>query len=67
MDTTNDQAGAKPLVSPIIIGDIKLAAASTQSTVGSAGGASALPATPTGYLTIMLGTTPVVIPYYAIA
>lgn len=37
----------------------------TQTTVGSAGGASALPATPTGYLKIYIGTTQYVIPYYA--
>ena len=38
----------------------------TQSTVGAAGGASALPATPLGYLQIELlsGLTPYVIPYY---
>lgn len=37
----------------------------TQSTVGAAGGASALPATPTGYIKAYLGSTQVVIPYYA--
>lgn len=37
----------------------------TQSTVGAAGGASALPATPTGYLRFYVGTTEYVIPYYA--
>jgi len=38
----------------------------TQSTVGAAGGASALPATPTGYVEVKLnGTTSYVIPYYA--
>lgn len=37
----------------------------TQSTVGAAGGASALPATPTGYLIARIGTTDAVIPYYA--
>jgi len=36
----------------------------TQTTVGAAGGASALPATPTGYLTITIGGTDYVIPYY---
>lgn len=38
---------------------------SAQSTVGSAGGASALPATPTGYIVIKLGGTEYVVPYYA--
>lgn len=36
----------------------------TQFTVGGAGGASALPATPLGYLRAWIGTTEVVIPYY---
>lgn len=38
---------------------------STQTTVGAAGGASALPATPLGYLNITLPNgTSVVVPYY---
>lgn len=37
----------------------------TQSTVGAAGGASALPATPTGYVTVRIGGTDYVLPYYA--
>ena len=37
----------------------------TQGTVGSAGGASALPATPSGYLNIKIGGVEYVIPYYA--
>ncbi len=36
----------------------------TQNTVGAAGGASALPATPLGYLRFWIGTTEVAIPYY---
>ncbi|MEM8714169.1 MAG: hypothetical protein AAGE92_00085 [Cyanobacteria bacterium P01_G01_bin.4] len=36
----------------------------TQSTVGSAGAASALPATPTGYLPVRVGGTVRVIPYF---
>jgi len=35
-----------------------------QLTVGAAGGAAALPATPNGYLVFYLGTTKFVIPYY---
>jgi len=35
-----------------------------QSTVGSAGGASSLPATPLGYLVGYIGTTKIAIPYY---
>lgn len=37
----------------------------TQTTVGSAGGASALPATPTGYIKIEIAGTEYVVPYYA--
>ena len=37
----------------------------TQGTVGSAGGASALPATPSGYLEVKIAGTAYVIPYYA--
>ena len=36
----------------------------TQTTVGSAGGANALPATPTGYIKIKIGGTTRVIPFY---
>ena len=36
----------------------------TQATVGAAGGATALPATPLGYLQVWIGTTQVVVPYY---
>lgn len=39
-------------------------AGDTQTTVGAAGAASALPATPTGYLVLTIGTTEVVVPYY---
>lgn len=55
------------LTSPLILGDIRLGSPTTQTTVGSAGGATALPATPTGYLTIMVGNTPFVMPYYAVS
>lgn len=37
----------------------------TRTTVGAAGGGSALPATPTGYLDWYVGSTAVGIPYYA--
>ncbi len=55
------------LTRPVILGDLTLASPTTQTTVGSAGGASALPATPTGYLTVMVGNTPFVVPYYAVS
>jgi hypothetical protein len=37
----------------------------TQTTVGAAGGASALPATPRGYLEIMVDGVACVVPFYA--
>ena len=37
----------------------------SQTTVGAAGGASALPATPLGYLIAYLGSTKILIPYYS--
>lgn len=37
----------------------------TQTTVGAAGGASALPATPTGYQTVTIDGTEYVFPFYA--
>jgi hypothetical protein len=37
----------------------------TQTTVGAAGGASALPATPTGYWQLTIDGTDYVTPYYA--
>lgn len=55
----------KIVTSPIILGDLTLASPVTQTTVGSAGGATALPATPTGYLIVVIGNSDYVIPYYA--
>jgi len=37
----------------------------TQTTVGAAGGASALPATPTGYMAVTINGVDMVVPYYA--
>lgn len=62
---TEDNGNRKILVSPIILGQIVLGSPKTQTTVGSAGSASALPATPSGYLQLMIGNTQYVIPYYA--
>lgn len=61
------QQGTQILTRPIILGDLTLASPTTQTTVGSAGAATALPANPTGYLTINLGNGAVVIPYYAVS
>lgn len=62
---SDDQGKSQILPRPIILGDLTLASPTTQTTVGAAGGASALPATPTGYLTVMVGNSAVVVPYYA--
>jgi hypothetical protein len=45
-------------------GEVDLVVAS-QSTVGAAGGASALPATPSGYIQLKINGTQYVLPYYA--
>lgn len=55
---------SKTLTRPIILGDLILASPTTQTTVGSAGGATAQPATPLGYLLVVVGTTTVAIPYH---
>lgn len=39
----------------------------SQTTVGAAGGASALPATPTGYIPVLIAGTERVIPFYAVS
>ena len=46
-------------------GLIQYVSGNTATTVGAAGGASALPATPTGYLKIDIGGTNYKVPYYA--
>jgi hypothetical protein len=56
---------SKVISRPILLGDLTLASPTTQTTVGAAGGASAIPATPTGYLTVNIGNASYVIPYYA--
>lgn len=50
---------------PIILGDLTLASPTTQTTVGAAGGATAQPATPLGYLLVQVGTTTVAVPYHS--
>lgn len=63
----DDKSHGQTLMRPIILGDLTLASPTTQTTVGAAGAASALPATPTGYITLMIGDTPYVMPYYAVS
>ena len=61
-DLTLDPAGK------IALGTGKLITGwSTQTTVGAAGAASALPANPTGYVKVDVGGSTYVIPYYAAA
>lgn len=51
--------------SPIIMGVVELPSSQTQTTVGSAGTATALPSKPTGYLQMIVNGSLVVLPYYA--
>lgn len=55
-----------PMIRPIILGDLTLASPTTQTTIGANGAASALTANPVGYVTIMIGNSPFIIPYYNI-
>lgn len=59
----DDNAGGDVTVE--IIGALTLTSFATATTVGAAGGASALPATPTGYLTVSINGANQKIPYYA--
>jgi hypothetical protein len=64
-------SGSAPVASPTFTGTVTqptppvLTAALTQTTVGAAGGATALPATPTGYLKLSINGTVFAVPYYA--
>lgn len=51
---------------PVIIGDLTLASPTTQTTIGANGAASALTANPVGYVTVMIGNSPFIVPYYNI-
>lgn len=62
-----DLSNRPQIKNPIILGEITMGSPFTQTTVGAAGGASALPATPTGYLKFINGNTEYVIPYYAVS
>lgn len=50
---------------PILLGDVTLSGIRTQTTVGAAGGATALPATPTGYIVVVINGAEYIVPYYA--
>jgi|LakMenE01Jun11ns_1017448.scaffolds.fasta_scaffold9955553_4 hypothetical protein len=47
-----------------VAGDVTVTSTTTATTVGAAGGASALPATPVGYLVVNINGTARKIPYY---
>jgi hypothetical protein len=53
-----------PLSKLHVAGDLTLSSSTTATTVGSAGGASALPATPEGYLVVNINGTARKIPFY---
>ena len=57
----------KILNNPIVLGDLNLASANTQTTIGANGAATALTANPVGYVTINIGNTAYQIPYYNVA
>lgn len=60
-----DQRQQSPILNrPIILGDLTLASPTTQTTIGANGAASALTANPVGYITIMVGNSPFIVPYY---
>lgn len=70
MDTPNPQkppqSNALTLTRPIILGDLTLASPTTQTTIGANGAATAPTANPVGYVTVMIGNSPMQIPYYNI-
>lgn len=58
----------RPIINiPIIKGEVMFVSAETQTTVGAAGGATALPATPTGYMKIIIENAEYVFPFYAVS
>jgi hypothetical protein len=58
-------SASSPIWGVTAAGFMKYISGNTATTVGAAGGASALPATPTGYLKIDIGGTEFKVPYYA--
>lgn len=61
---SDDNSKAMVLTRPVILGDLTLASPTTQTTIGANGTASALTANPVGYITIMVGNSPFIVPYY---
>jgi hypothetical protein len=67
LTTTGSISSASLTVSGIAAsGNISLTAATTSTTVGSSGVASALPANPAGYIQISINGTPYKLPYYSV-
>lgn len=62
-----DELMRPKLITPIIMGEPVFLSAETQTTVGAAGGATALPATPTGYMKIIIDNTEFQFPFYAVS
>jgi hypothetical protein len=62
-----DNNGSAELAYYTFDGKLGVIAGNSQSTVGAAGGASALPATPAGYMKIDVAGTARIIPYYVAA
>jgi hypothetical protein len=58
-------SASSPVWGVTAAGFMKYISGNTATTVGAAGGASALPLTPTGYLKIDIGGTEFKVPYYA--
>jgi hypothetical protein len=58
-------SASSPIWGVTAAGFMKYISGNTATTVGAAGGASALPLTPTGYLKIDIGGTEFKVPYYA--
>lgn len=59
-----DLTNSPVLRRPIILGDLTLGSPTTQSTIGANGAASALTANPVGYITVLIGNVPFIVPYY---
>lgn len=62
----DEPANSQVLKRPIILGDLTLASPTTQTTIGANGAASALTANPVGYITVVIGNVPYIVPYYNI-
>jgi hypothetical protein len=55
---------SRSVIQPLILGDLSLPSATTQTTVATTGSGAALPLLPSGYLVINIGNANQLIPYY---